>query len=182
MACRRELVEYDHQQREAVSVKGQGSLPSLPSVKAKEVSSFQSAAARRETEGWAQKINFLKKSFLRFATCAVFNFLCCQPQVAEFMCVIFLFFCHIESGVYSDFPFFFSKASNCFGCASAAVEHCITLLRALVTNPSMRQILCSQVRHCLCLVNNWIESCQQPQSILYYLIIIDYLLVMIVEF
>ena len=42
------------------------------------------------------------------------------------------------------------KPSNCFGCASAAVEHCITLLRALVTNPNMRQILCSQVRACSC--------------------------------
>lgn len=37
------------------------------------------------------------------------------------------------------------KASNCYGCASAAVEHCITLLRALVTNSDMRQMLCSQV-------------------------------------
>ncbi|CAL1532573.1 unnamed protein product [Lymnaea stagnalis] len=36
------------------------------------------------------------------------------------------------------------KSSNCFGCASAAVEHCITLLRALVTNSEMRQTLCSQ--------------------------------------
>jgi len=37
------------------------------------------------------------------------------------------------------------KSSNCFGCASAAVEHCVTLLRALVTNTNLRQILCSQV-------------------------------------
>jgi hypothetical protein len=37
------------------------------------------------------------------------------------------------------------KASNCYGCASSAVEHCITLLRALVTNTNLRQILCGQV-------------------------------------
>lgn len=36
------------------------------------------------------------------------------------------------------------RPSNCYGCASAAVSHCITLLRALVTNATMRQILCSQ--------------------------------------
>ncbi|KAL4218587.1 perineurial glial growth [Mactra antiquata] len=39
---------------------------------------------------------------------------------------------------------FSGKPSNCFGCASAAVEHCITLLRALVTNSNLRNILCSQ--------------------------------------
>ncbi|XP_036368081.1 E3 ubiquitin-protein ligase UBR4 isoform X5 [Octopus sinensis] len=36
------------------------------------------------------------------------------------------------------------RPSTCYGCASAAVSHCITLLRALVTNATMRQILCSQ--------------------------------------
>ncbi|XP_053389009.1 E3 ubiquitin-protein ligase UBR4-like [Mercenaria mercenaria] len=38
----------------------------------------------------------------------------------------------------------YGKPSNCFGCASAAVEHCITLLRALVTNTNLRHVLCSQ--------------------------------------
>ncbi|XP_054720473.1 E3 ubiquitin-protein ligase UBR4-like [Uloborus diversus] len=33
---------------------------------------------------------------------------------------------------------------KCYGCASSAVEHCITLLRALSTNTQYRLILCSQ--------------------------------------
>ncbi|GIY36069.1 e3 ubiquitin-protein ligase UBR4 [Caerostris darwini] len=33
---------------------------------------------------------------------------------------------------------------KCYGCASSAVEHCITLLRALSTNTRYRLILCSQ--------------------------------------
>lgn len=33
---------------------------------------------------------------------------------------------------------------KCYGCASSAVEHCVTLLRALSTNTHYRLILCSQ--------------------------------------
>ncbi|XP_042908898.2 E3 ubiquitin-protein ligase UBR4 [Parasteatoda tepidariorum] len=33
---------------------------------------------------------------------------------------------------------------KCYGCASSAVEHCVTLLRALSTNSRYRMILCSQ--------------------------------------
>ncbi|KAK6636982.1 hypothetical protein RUM43_010649 [Polyplax serrata] len=33
---------------------------------------------------------------------------------------------------------------RCYGCASAATEHCLTLLRALASNVTSRQILCSQ--------------------------------------
>ncbi|XP_076455251.1 E3 ubiquitin-protein ligase UBR4-like isoform X3 [Babylonia areolata] len=92
MACRRELVEYDQQQREAVASKVQGNMPgAMARPKVKEVpgckASISAAASKKDKEG---------------------------------------------------------KANTCFGCASAAVEHCITLLRALVTNPNMRQILCSQ--------------------------------------
>nr|KAG5693182.1 hypothetical protein BaRGS_014072 [Batillaria attramentaria] len=88
MACRRELVEYDQQQREAVTTQAKGTLPgAMSQVKVKEVAACKPAPSKKEKE---------------------------------------------------------SKPSNCFGCASAAVEHCITLLRALVTNPGMRQILCSQ--------------------------------------
>ncbi|XP_050389975.2 E3 ubiquitin-protein ligase UBR4 [Patella vulgata] len=84
MACRRELVEYDRQQREAVASKGQA--PGT-SVKSKET----------------------------------------QAQV-------------VPKKILKEGP----KSSNCYGCANAAVEHCITLLRALVTNGNMRHILCSQ--------------------------------------
>lgn len=31
---------------------------------------------------------------------------------------------------------------RCYGCASAATEHCITLLRALATNAYTRQVQC----------------------------------------
>ncbi|XP_008200345.2 E3 ubiquitin-protein ligase UBR4 isoform X1 [Tribolium castaneum] len=34
--------------------------------------------------------------------------------------------------------------TRCYGCASAATEHCLTLLRALASNPTTRQILCSK--------------------------------------
>ena len=52
------------------------------------------------------------------------------------------------------FVYYYSgKPSNCFGCASAAVEHCITLLRALVTNTNLRHILCSQVRNLSLTIN-----------------------------
>ena len=37
------------------------------------------------------------------------------------------------------------RLSYCFGCASSTVEHCITLLRALATNTSLRHYLCQQV-------------------------------------
>ncbi|XP_067662559.1 E3 ubiquitin-protein ligase UBR4-like [Haliotis asinina] len=88
LACRRELVEYDRQQREAVAVKGQEMFFGRQDSKAKEVEACAAAAPRREKESL--------------------------------------------------------RPTNCYGCASSAVEHCITLLRALVTNSNMRQILCSQ--------------------------------------
>uniref|UniRef100_A0A2C9K8S7 UBR-type domain-containing protein n=1 Tax=Biomphalaria glabrata TaxID=6526 RepID=A0A2C9K8S7_BIOGL len=90
MACRRELVEYDQQQREAVAARGQVPIPT--GAKAK--------IGLSETKCLKSSISKEKKECL--------------------------------------------KTGNCFGCASAAVEHCITLLRALVTNADMRQILCSQ--------------------------------------
>ncbi|XP_076048949.1 E3 ubiquitin-protein ligase-like protein poe isoform X2 [Oratosquilla oratoria] len=34
-------------------------------------------------------------------------------------------------------------SGRCYGCAAAATEHCITLLRALATNPTLRAALCS---------------------------------------
>jgi len=67
------------------------------------------------------------------------------------------------------------KRSRCFGCTSATVEHCITLLRAMATNPTLKSYLCgqgmirelvdynlrrgsaslrSEVRHLLCLMSN----------------------------
>ncbi|XP_012287187.1 E3 ubiquitin-protein ligase UBR4 isoform X2 [Orussus abietinus] len=33
---------------------------------------------------------------------------------------------------------------RCYGCASAATEHCLTLLRALATNSAAREVLCKQ--------------------------------------
>ncbi|XP_046612558.1 E3 ubiquitin-protein ligase UBR4 isoform X2 [Neodiprion virginianus] len=33
---------------------------------------------------------------------------------------------------------------RCYGCASAATEHCLTLLRALATNGAAREVLCKQ--------------------------------------
>ncbi|XP_014674376.1 PREDICTED: E3 ubiquitin-protein ligase UBR4-like [Priapulus caudatus] len=36
------------------------------------------------------------------------------------------------------------SSGRCYGCASAAMEHCITLLRALAINSKTRQILCNQ--------------------------------------
>lgn len=33
---------------------------------------------------------------------------------------------------------------RCYGCASAATEHCLTLLRALATNVAAREVLCKQ--------------------------------------
>lgn len=33
---------------------------------------------------------------------------------------------------------------RCYGCASAATEHCLTLLRALAVNPACRKGLCAQ--------------------------------------
>lgn len=33
---------------------------------------------------------------------------------------------------------------RCYGCASAATEHCLTLLRALATNAAAREVLCKQ--------------------------------------
>ncbi|XP_054271979.1 E3 ubiquitin-protein ligase UBR4-like isoform X4 [Macrosteles quadrilineatus] len=37
-----------------------------------------------------------------------------------------------------------TAAGRCYGCASAATEHCLTLLRALAVTPSSRKILCAQ--------------------------------------
>ncbi|XP_056641011.1 E3 ubiquitin-protein ligase UBR4 isoform X2 [Diorhabda sublineata] len=34
--------------------------------------------------------------------------------------------------------------NRCYGCSTAATEHCLTLLRALAHNPTTRQVLCSQ--------------------------------------
>lgn len=34
--------------------------------------------------------------------------------------------------------------SKCYGCSTSATEHCLTLLRALASNPTTRQILCSK--------------------------------------
>ncbi|XP_077505275.1 E3 ubiquitin-protein ligase-like protein poe isoform X4 [Amblyomma americanum] len=36
------------------------------------------------------------------------------------------------------------SSGRCYGCASAAVDHCITLLRALATNVPYRQLLCER--------------------------------------
>ncbi|CAH1990557.1 unnamed protein product [Acanthoscelides obtectus] len=33
---------------------------------------------------------------------------------------------------------------RCYGCSTAATEHCLTLLRALAHNPTTRQVLCSE--------------------------------------
>ena len=38
------------------------------------------------------------------------------------------------------------RSGQCYGCGSATVEQCITLLRAMATNYHMRTILCGQVR------------------------------------
>ncbi|XP_052222057.1 E3 ubiquitin-protein ligase UBR4-like isoform X2 [Dreissena polymorpha] len=82
LACRKELVDYDRQQRQAVAV------------------SSSPVTSPRESESIKPPVRRVNQS----------------------------------SG----------QLSNCFGCASATVEHCITLLRALVTNTNLRQILCSQ--------------------------------------
>lgn len=37
-----------------------------------------------------------------------------------------------------------TSSNKCYGCASAVTGHCITLLRALATNPAIRQILVLQ--------------------------------------
>ena len=92
LACRKELVEYDCQQREAVSVASQASPVTSP---------------RDNTSDPMLKAKPMPS---------------CKPKMGK------------ES----------VKASNCYGCASSAVEHCITLLRALVTNTNLRQILCGQ--------------------------------------
>ncbi|CAH0559665.1 unnamed protein product [Brassicogethes aeneus] len=34
--------------------------------------------------------------------------------------------------------------NRCYGCSTAATEHCLTLLRALATNPDTRQVLCNK--------------------------------------
>ncbi|KAI0242917.1 E3 ubiquitin-protein ligase UBR4 [Lamellibrachia satsuma] len=36
------------------------------------------------------------------------------------------------------------KTRHCYGCASATVEHCMTLIRALAINTNLRSIICSQ--------------------------------------
>lgn len=37
-----------------------------------------------------------------------------------------------------------TSSTKCYGCATAVTGHCITLLRALATNPALRQILVHQ--------------------------------------
>lgn len=37
--------------------------------------------------------------------------------------------------------------AGCYGCASAATEHCVTLLRALAMVPSTREMLVEEVRN-----------------------------------
>lgn len=37
-----------------------------------------------------------------------------------------------------------SGSNKCYGCSSAATEHCLTLLRALSTQPAARQLLCQK--------------------------------------
>lgn len=44
----------------------------------------------------------------------------------------------------SEVPAVANYITRCYGCASAATEHCLTLLRALATNTSTRKILCSK--------------------------------------
>lgn len=39
-----------------------------------------------------------------------------------------------------------SRKGNCYGCASAAIEHCVTLLRALAMVPGTRKQLVEEVR------------------------------------
>lgn len=34
--------------------------------------------------------------------------------------------------------------NRCYGCSTAATEHCLTLLRALALNPTTRKVLCSE--------------------------------------
>lgn len=34
--------------------------------------------------------------------------------------------------------------NRCYGCSTAATEHCLTLLRALAHNPTTRQVLCAK--------------------------------------
>ncbi|XP_069121893.1 E3 ubiquitin-protein ligase UBR4-like isoform X2 [Argopecten irradians] len=87
LACRKELVEYDCQQREAVAAASRASPLSSP-------------------RDMADKVKEVA----------------CKPKATKNI----------------------GRPSNCYGCASSAVEHCITLLRALVTNTNLRQILCSQ--------------------------------------
>ena len=37
------------------------------------------------------------------------------------------------------------RMRHCYGCASATVEHCMTLIRALAINTGLRSIICGQV-------------------------------------
>ncbi|KAF5286898.1 hypothetical protein FQA39_LY00431 [Lamprigera yunnana] len=41
-------------------------------------------------------------------------------------------------------PLLTNNNSKCYGCSSAATEHCLTLLRALAINSGTRQVLCSK--------------------------------------
>lgn len=71
-----------------------------------------------------------------------------------------------------------TSSTKCYGCASAVTGHCITLLRALATNPALRQILVLQglirelfeynlrrgtaamrdeVRQLICLLTRWVS-------------------------
>lgn len=78
-----------------------------------------------------------------------------------------------------------TSSTKCYGCASAVTGHCITLLRALATNPALRQILVLQglirelfeynlrrgtaamreeVRQLICLLTRWVSP-PSPYSV-----------------
>ncbi|KAK7862494.1 hypothetical protein R5R35_005919 [Gryllus longicercus] len=57
-----------------------------------------------------------------------------------------------------------SSVGRCFGCATSATEHCLTLLRALASNPVSRQALCSQGLIAELLENNLRRGTMQVQE------------------
>jgi len=50
------------------------------------------------------------------------------------------------------------RRSHCYGCTSATVEHCITLLRAMATNSTLKSTLCGQVS-VFCIMNSAYNCC-----------------------
>jgi E3 ubiquitin-protein ligase UBR4 len=56
---------------------------------------------------------------------------------------------------------------HCYGCASAATEHCLTLLRALAANAASRQTLCAQGLIAELLDNNLRRGTIQVSLLLY---------------